>query len=151
MLVVEGARGSGSLITVDQATDLGSPVLAVPGAVTNPMAWAPVELIRTGATAVRDAADVCEALGVPLDERAIRARRRPQGAALDATEARVLDAVVDGVLPEQVANATGLSVPHALASLLRLEVRGLVSGDGGRYRRRAAAARSPGGRVVGHA
>ncbi|MEX0989479.1 MAG: DNA-processing protein DprA [Actinomycetota bacterium] len=135
VIVVEGAERSGSLITVDHANDLGITVLAVPGAVTNPMAVAPIGLIRSGVQAIRHAGDVCDALGIPVDDIAIRERRRSLGAMLDGTEARVFDAVGDGVLPEQVARETGLTIAEALGCLLRLELRGLVSGDGGRYRR----------------
>ncbi|MGH2723303.1 MAG: DNA-processing protein DprA [Actinomycetota bacterium] len=58
VVVVEGAPGSGSLITAEFAQDLGRDVLAVPGPVTSPLSQAPHELIRDGGTLVRGAEDV---------------------------------------------------------------------------------------------
>src|SRR5205809_6482365 len=46
VVVVEGARGSGSMITADHALDVGREVFAVPGAVSSPLAAVPLELIR---------------------------------------------------------------------------------------------------------
>ena len=55
-VVVEGATGSGSLITADFASDLGREVGAVPGQVTSPLAAGPnCSCSRTGACVVRDA------------------------------------------------------------------------------------------------
>jgi DNA processing protein len=62
-VVVEGARGSGSLITADFALDMGRPVFAVPGPVTSPLSEVPLALIRDGAGLVRGAEDVLADLG----------------------------------------------------------------------------------------
>ena len=53
LVVVEGAHGSGSMISVDHALDLGRDIFAVPGPVTNPLAEVPLALIREGATMIR--------------------------------------------------------------------------------------------------
>jgi hypothetical protein len=58
VVVVEGAPGSGSLITAEFAGDLGGDVMAVPGGVTGPLSAAPNALIRDGAALVRNAEDV---------------------------------------------------------------------------------------------
>ncbi len=63
VVVVEAAAKSGSLITARDAADLGRDVLAVPGHPIDARAGGCNILIRDGATLVRDAADVIEALG----------------------------------------------------------------------------------------
>lgn len=63
VVVVEAAAKSGSLITARDAADLGREVLAVPGHPIDARAGGCNMLIRDGATLVRDADDVIEALG----------------------------------------------------------------------------------------
>ncbi len=134
LVVVEGAERSGSLISVEHALDLGRSVFAVPGPVTSPLSAAPLRLIREGATMIRGSADLLEDLGYG---RAYSVAPPPHG--LDEAE-RVVFEVVDGsVLPETIAASTGLSVPEAVAVLIRLELAGLVRSVGGRFERRLAA------------
>ena len=63
VVVVEAAAKSGSLITARDAADLGRDVLAVPGHPFDARAAGCNMLIRDGATLVRHAADVLEAIG----------------------------------------------------------------------------------------
>ncbi len=62
-VVVEAAAKSGSLITARDAADLGRDVLAVPGHPFDARAAGCNILIRDGATLVRNANDIAEALG----------------------------------------------------------------------------------------
>lgn len=64
LVVVEAAARSGSLITAKEAADQGREVFAVPGHPFDARAAGCNHLIREGATLVRSAADVIEALGV---------------------------------------------------------------------------------------
>ena len=77
LVVVEGAEGSGSMISVDHAIDLGRDVYAVPGPVTSPLAEVPLALIREGATLIRGAADLLADLGFG-GRRPRRHARRPR-------------------------------------------------------------------------
>ncbi|RID93811.1 DNA-protecting protein DprA [Gemmobacter lutimaris] len=63
VVVVEAAARSGSLITAKEAADQGREVLAVPGHPFDARAAGCNQLIREGATLVRSAEDVIEALG----------------------------------------------------------------------------------------
>ena len=65
VVVVEAAARSGSLITARTAADQGREVLAVPGHPFDARAAGCNMLLRDGATLVRHAADVLEAIGVP--------------------------------------------------------------------------------------
>lgn len=65
VVVVEAAAKSGSLITARDAADLGRDVMAVPGHPFDARAAGCNMLIRDGATLVRGASDVLEAMGMP--------------------------------------------------------------------------------------
>ena len=65
LVVVEGAAKSGSLITARTALDQGREVMAVPGHPFDARAAGCNMLIRDGATLVRGASDVLQALGLP--------------------------------------------------------------------------------------
>ncbi|CUH75515.1 DNA protecting protein DprA [Tritonibacter multivorans] len=68
-VVVEAAAKSGSLITARDALDMGRDVLAVPGHPMDARASGCNILIREGATLVRDARDVVDALPAPQQPR----------------------------------------------------------------------------------
>ena len=67
VVVIEGALRSGSLITARNALDQGREVMAVPGNPLDGRAGGCNQLIRDGATLVRSAADVAEALALSLE------------------------------------------------------------------------------------
>lgn len=149
VVVVEGAPGSGSLITAEFAADLPRDLVAVPGPVTSELSEAPHALIRDGAGLVRDAGDVLAALGLapPRSSRnkADGLRAPPGDTAtsmqevlpdLSPRERMVLGTLAGtGQVVDQVAAATGMTSPEALRELVSLELRGLVTASGGRYRR----------------
>jgi DNA processing protein len=64
VVVVEGATGSGSLITAEHAAELGRDVFAVPGPVTSDLSDAPHRLIRDGAGLIRGPDDLLGDLGL---------------------------------------------------------------------------------------
>lgn len=137
VVVVEGASRSGTRITAEHATELGLDIYAVPGAVTNPLAETPLELLRDGATLIRGAADLLADLG--LEDRA--EARSPRD--LPAHEALVFDALRERSLADVIARDAGLSIPDAISALIGLELRGLIRGVGGRYERTFAAGAAP--------
>lgn len=139
VVIVEGAAGSGSLITAEFGLDLGRDLFAVPGPVTSPLSAVPHELLREGAMLARGPDDILAELGV--------ARSSPGSDvhavthALSQEERRVLDGVVgEPVTAEAIALAASLPISTALSVLMSLEVRGLVRGMAGRYQRTSAAA-----------
>ncbi len=136
VLVVEGAAGSGSLITADHALDLGRPVFAVPGAVTSPLSEVPLALIRDGAGLVRNAEDLLADLG-RLDPTLPDGRPRPGG--LSELERRLLERLSGPTLPEVLAAGLETDLGGILAAVVGLEVRGLVRMTGGRVERRLGA------------
>jgi DNA processing protein len=135
LVVVEGAQGSGSLISAEHALDLGRDVFAVPGTITNPLAHVPNVLIREGATLIRGVDDLMRDLK-------LGAGRSGAPVRLDLTvaEQAALELVVGPVLPEVVARGLGISVPEVLPLLLGLELKGLIRSIGGRFEPRLKAA-----------
>jgi DNA processing protein len=132
LVVVEGAAGSGSMISVDHALDLGREVFAVPGPVTSPLSEVPLSLIREGAIMIRGADDLLEDLGL-----AARLSAEPPPN-LEGDERSVYEALGASGLPDAIAAATGLTLPTVTTALLTLELKGLVRAVGGRYERRVA-------------
>jgi len=134
-IVVEAAERSGSLITAEMAQDLGRPVAAVPGAVTNPMAMGTNALLRDGADVVRNAQDILDTL---LGSGAQRLPTGPDPALLPPPLLALLDRL--GARP---ATAAALLLPGeeadgVVAGLVELELLGYVRrSPGGAYVRAA--------------
>jgi DNA processing protein len=74
VVVVEGERDSGSLITADRALDQGREVFAVPGPADAPYSQGPLDLIENGARLVRHADDILKELGLKVPARGRRSR-----------------------------------------------------------------------------
>ncbi len=64
VVVVEAAKNSGALVTVDTATSQGREVMAVPGPILSRTSYGCNKLIQQGAKAVLCAADVLEEIGL---------------------------------------------------------------------------------------
>ena len=135
VVVVEGAQYSGSLITARLAMESSREVFAVPGNVTQPMAFGPNQLIKQGAKLVASWEDVIEELPTPIraeilpvetTDGAARASLVEQSlgpagkalyAMLEVDSARHVDDLVEH---------SGLSSSEVLSSLFELEMKGLV-------------------------
>jgi DNA processing protein len=128
VVIVEGVAQSGTRSTADFASQVGIDVFGVPGAVTNQLSEAPNALIRDGARLIRNADDLLDDLGIEPAERSIT----PEG--LPPTEAAVLGALERSMLAEEVATEAGIGIADAITALMGLELRGLITGEGGRYR-----------------
>lgn len=64
VVVTEGAKDSGALITARNAAEQGREVFAVPGPITSEMSAATSLLLKNGAKLVTGAEDVLEELGI---------------------------------------------------------------------------------------
>lgn len=144
-VVVEAGAKSGALLTACAAADLGRPVGAVPGLVTNPKASGSNALLAAGATVVRGAQDVLDALfGAGVREAAGDARSAPtpRQAALLSEIAAGRDtvaklstgsALASGSAPADT-DAHGSRPDEVLSDLAALELAGWVRrGPGGRF------------------
>ena len=145
VVVVEAARRSGALITVDHALDVGRDVFAVPGAVGRAQSEGTHALIRDGAGLVTSARDVLLAIGLESGLPEARATDPAVPGGLDAPQRAMWDALETE--PDHIdvlARRAGLEVSAAAATLSVMEVHGWVRrAPGLRFRRASSRVREP--------
>jgi DNA processing protein len=137
IVVVEGAIRSGSLLTARNALDQGREVMAVPGNPMDARAGGCNQLIRDGATLVRSAADVAEALpkSLPDLQRQVTAEAASAPPPVEGLCARLVDLLGPSPVAEDLLIREIAQPPSAVAAaLLDLEMQGRIL-------------RHPGGRV----
>jgi DNA processing protein len=148
VVVVEADVRSGALITVEHANDQGREVGAVPGPVDSRASAGCLELLRTGATLIRHADDVLEAIvglkPVPLPAAAKPAAEAPSlfpapepPPGPDGPARQVWDAIASALHADEIARATGLSAAELGKLLMQMELKRLIRRlPGNRYERR---------------
>lgn len=130
-VVVEAARRSGSLNTLNWADQLGRVTMAIPGPVTSQASVGTHEAMRTGqAMLVTSGADIVEALG-GLGEADSSPARAPETAfdGMTVAERHTLDAVPWGSprTTSDIAGELRISDTQAQTQLGRLQSRGYVA------------------------
>ena len=127
VVVVEGAERSGSLITARLAGEQGREVMAVPAAVDRPLGAASYRLLRAGASPVRDADSVMEALGIDRGERPDPPALTYKEEGDTLAERKVLDLLgSDHLSIEELSGETGFELPRLLSLLSYMEGKGLI-------------------------
>jgi DNA processing protein len=130
LLVTEAAAKSGTLHTANFALDIGNTVMAAPGQATNPMATGCLNLLKTGASLVTDADDICFALGWQ------KAAARPQLplSAQSAAEQTLLALLEQGVQDgEELLARSNLSAAEFNQALSMLEISGTIKALGANH------------------
>jgi DNA processing protein len=135
VIVAQGAQYSGSLITSRLGMEFGREVYGVPGNITEPVSFAPNQLIKQGAKLVAGWEDVVEEL--PTEIRAelfpVEATTREERASLfeqnlSPTE-KLLFAMIrieEPIHVDALVESTGLSSSETLAALCEMEMRGII-------------------------
>ena len=133
-LLVEGAEGSGAMITVDFAGEQGRDVFAVPGGIYSPQSAMPNRLIVEGATPVLSAWEILEFYRW-AERPAATAEKAPK-VELDEEESRIVEPLkIEEMSFDELAAATGIPPSRLNSHLTILELRGIiVKAPGGLYR-----------------
>lgn len=140
VLVVEAARGSGAMMTVDEANDQGRLVFAVPGRIDNPSAGGCHHLLKQGAKLVEDVDDILEEFEYLIAPnpagREDPAHARPQ-VQLSETEAKLLALIAqEEVEQDWLIRESGLGASAVATALVMLEMKRQVTSLPGRKVRR---------------
>ncbi len=132
---MEGAQYSGSLITARLAMESGREVFAVPGNVTQPVSFAPNQLIKQGAKLVTSWEDVVEELPTeiraelfPVESPGAEERAGLFQSSLVGAES-TLYAMLNTDEPrhvDELVERSGLNSSEVLATLLMLEMKGII-------------------------
>ncbi len=135
VVVIEGAQYSGSLITARLAMEFGREVFGVPGNVTQPVSFAPNQLIKQGAKLVTNADDVIEELPTPVRAALVQAeqpeaeqRNLLAAASLNGSEKKLYELLnADEPKPiDDIVEHSGLNSSEVLATLFNLEMKGII-------------------------
>jgi DNA processing protein len=123
VLIVEGTKTSGSLITARYAAEQGREVFAVPGRVDSPMSEAPHLLIREGATLTTSIDDILSAYDLKKKQMSLKKTEMSF-----TKEERLLFTFLDGESKrlDEIVSAIQLNVQATLTTLSRLELQGIV-------------------------
>lgn len=138
LVVVEAAKGSGTMLTVAAALEQGREVMAVPGPITSRTSEGTNQLLRDGADPLLHPADLLAKFSLADAKVADSAGAiDPPPCSLSPTEARVFGALtVDPRHIDDLTLAVGLPVGEVLGVLCGLELAGLAEQQAGSCFRR---------------
>jgi len=136
LVVVEAAAKSGSLISARLALEQNRDVMAVPGNLTSAMSRGTNLLIKCGAKLVESWEDVAEELPSPLRERLLATKdeeeHQPE---MSDQEKKIFTSLKPDCQThvDELVEMTDLSVSEVLSLLLRMELKGLVVQNPGKF------------------
>lgn len=128
VLVTEAAEDSGSLITARLALDQGRDVFAIPGPITSSLSKGPADLIKEGGKLAFSVEDILSELGINNLAHSVAA----SNIKLTQIEQLILDCLEnESKHMDEVCRELKKSISEISASLVKMEVLGLVKNLGG--------------------
>ncbi|MDA1166262.1 MAG: DNA-processing protein DprA [Planctomycetota bacterium] len=130
VIIIEANRKSGALHTARHAMEQGREVMAIPGRIDSFASDGCNDLIRDGATLIRNVDDVLEALGPlvqPVQTGQQNEVRSPRELTLSAQEREILDMVTSEPQHlDEIIRAAEIGSSRVLATLTVLEMKRMV-------------------------
>ncbi|HYM64962.1 MAG TPA: DNA-processing protein DprA, partial [Candidatus Sulfotelmatobacter sp.] len=135
VLVTEGAKDSGSLITADYAFKFKRPVFAIPGPITSSLSVAPLKLIEKGAKLVTSADDILKVLKIKTStSNASKLDKAGKMVKLSKQEKNILKVLENEPLHfDEIIRALDVNASDLAITLSFLEVKGIVKQESGGY------------------
>ncbi len=122
-LIIEAGEKSGTLITARLALDYNREVLAIPHELGRETGAGVNRLIREGATLVRTADDILQALGIKPSDKPAQTTLPTD---LSEAEMKALHALTEALVRDELIESSGLSAQDANIALSSLFIRGLI-------------------------
>jgi DNA processing protein len=140
VVVVEGTKKSGSLITARLALEVGREVMAIPGNITSELSGGTNRWIKDGAKLVEDWNDVVEELPLTVREKIFsKEKKKPRELpSLSEEEKGIYELLSSDTLVsvDELVEKSNLSVSEVLSILLSLEIKDLVDQRPGKFYQR---------------
>ena len=124
VIVIEAGKTSGALITAEFAAEQGREIFAVPGNILAPQSKGTNWLIQQGAQPLLSASDIMQSLNLTRVGQHKAARKVLP---TDEVEAKLLETIGEEPLHvDEIRNQTGLPVEKVSATLVMMELKGMV-------------------------
>ena len=128
-LIVEAARGSGSLITANLALDFNREVFAIPGSIFSPQSEGTNDLIRSGAKLVSGTKDILEELKI---EEAMKAEKVKKTIPASKEEEKILKHLShESIHIDNIIKLAKLETNIVISTLSIMEMKGIIKDIGG--------------------
>lgn len=121
VVVIEGTKKSGTMITVDSALKQGREVGAVPGDVNRPGSEGPLHLISQGAVMVRGVEDILNTLSRPI------VSSPKVQFALSGIESEIVSGLIQPMTEDDLVINLARPIENVISALQNLQLMGIVS------------------------
>lgn len=136
ILVTEGARDSGALITAEDAKKFGRPIFAVPGPITSNLSKGPNSLVSKGAVVVTSDEDIIRNL--TIDNRELKMGKGDGKSKIDnqssKEEREILNILESSSLHfDEIVRTIGKDSKTIGSLLIMMELKGIIKSDNSIY------------------
>ncbi len=122
VLVIEGTKDSGALITARCAAEQGKEVFAPPAPINSALSEAPNFLLKNGAKLVTSADDILEEFDLKISPK----KQENIKQKLNGEENRFFDLLMESKSADEICETLNLSIDRVLNILSALEVKGII-------------------------